>query len=160
MKLIYDLDGVLRDLSGHLAKKYNENYPTTWNCTFGGMKYLDAVEKDMKVLLDAPPTGYLEVAKKYGIDEIWTDQPELWKVYTHQWIIQHIGVVPTFYLTTAQKEQRLIDEEDSILIEDSPNFVEYNAILLIDRPYNQEVRATRIFGSKHLDNTLDLITKP
>ena len=36
MKIVFDLDGVIRDLAGHVARKYDCPYPETWDTTYQG----------------------------------------------------------------------------------------------------------------------------
>ena len=159
MKIVWDLDGVLRDLNGHLVKLYGGEYPTTWDHSYNGRSIYDCIDDDLNILINAPTTAYFNVMKQhFPSPEIWTNQNENWKYPTMEWIKKHIGRdFEVHFLNCEEKEKRLAEKEDTLLVEDSPNFKSYNRILLIDRPYNQEVRgAVRIFGTKHLNNVVEL----
>lgn len=160
MKIVFDLDGVLRDLTGHISRLYKEPYPTVWDVTYQGKSIYTCINEDVNILLDSPPTAYLRVALKYCSPlEIWTSQSSLWQPYTTSWIHNHIGEATTIrFLKTEEKEAELRKNKDTILVEDCPNFKSYDGILLIDRPYNQGVKkVARVFGTKHLKNMLELL---
>jgi len=160
MKIVWDLDGVLRDLSGHIMRLHGGHYPDSWDYIFeNGMGVIDNVNADLDILVNAPPTAYLSVLKKQvERTEIWTCQPEHWRRNTMMWISKHIGMECDIrYLTCEQKEEELKADGDIILIEDSPKFKVYDRILLIDRPYNQRVNAMRIYGTKNLTNMIEVV---
>lgn len=159
MKVAWDLDGVLRDLSGHIARINKCNYPTEWDYKYNGKSIYECIDENPDVLLEAPTTAYLFVLRKsFDNPEIWTCQPEKWRSKTLMWIHRHIGLrFRIHFLSGTEKEEKLKKEADYILIEDSPKFTNYDRILLIDRPYNKGVRgAVRVFGTKHLSNLLEV----
>jgi phosphoglycolate phosphatase-like HAD superfamily hydrolase len=159
MKVVFDLDGVLRDLNGYLMKLRGGEYPTKWDFSYNGKSIYECINEDLSILYKAPPTGYLSIAlSHHPSPEIWTSQPKEWRDHTMSWIREHIGKeYEVHFLKCEEKEDRLYRDEDHILIEDSPNFRCYDRILLIDRPYNQDVKAVRVFGPRHLDNLLENI---
>jgi len=160
MRIVWDLDGVIRDLNGYIARLYGGAYPTRWNYTCGnGKSIYETVSENLDILKDSPPTAYCEVLKKHiDYPEFWTSQPEHWRPYTNAWLDKHIGVYKVHFLKCEQKEKELKACIDTVLIEDSPNFKSYKNILLIDRPYNQDVdNVMRIFGTKHLDNLISMM---
>lgn len=160
MKIVFDLDGVLRDLNTYVSQRYKCAYPNKWEYKYNGKSIFECIDEDITILEKAPATGYKSIVKAhYQHVEIWTSQPEHWRVYTMQWINKHLGTGSVVhFLTTEEKEAKLSKEEDTVLIEDSPKFISYDNILLIDRPYNQSVKgAIRIFGSKHLNNMIEVI---
>ena len=159
MRIVWDLDGVLRDLSGYVATLRGCEYPKTWNADYNGKSIFECIDENLNILTDAPPTAYLKIMKKYFSNpEIWTNQKDSWKHPTMEWIRKHVGKeFDVRFLSSEEKEMRLANKEDVLLIEDTPNFKHYDRVLLIDRPYNQEVKsAIRIFGTKHLDNMIEL----
>lgn len=164
MKIVWDLDGVLRDLNGYLMHLHGGDYPTEWNFKYGnGKDIFECINENLDILVNAPPTAYCAVMKgHFDCPEIWTSQPDNWQAPTTQWIHTHIGsncVVK--FLKSAEKENLLRVHEDIILVEDTPNFSSYERVLLIDRPYNQKVfsnkTAVRIYGTRHLNNMLELV---
>ncbi len=154
-KIVFDLDGVIRDLNRYLVEKYNIPYPKEWNWTYKGKDIWWYSEKDKNMLvLNSKTTEYYDVIKKY-CDEIWTCQPDRWKDKTKKWVYKYLGSnVKLLFLTTKEKRERLNKEKNTILIEDSPNFENYDRILLIDRLYNKKVKATRIRNPKQLEKIL------
>ena len=161
MKIVWDLDGVIRDLNGYIVTKYGGKYPTTWSYLCGnGKNIYETINDDLDILIDSPPTAYCKVVTDhYWKPEIWTSQPEAWRDNTMKWVIKHLGEhCIVRFLKCEEKEARLRMEEDTILVEDSPNFKDYDRILLIDRPYNQNVHdVARIYGTKHLNNMIGLV---
>lgn len=160
MNVVWDLDGVLRDLNGHLMHLYGGEYPTEWNFKYGNGKTIyECIDENLAILVEAPPTAYLRTClQHYNSPEIWTSQPEPWQPLTKHWIKQHIGEGCTIrFLRCEEKEEELRKDESILLVEDTPNFKSYDRVLLIDRPYNQTVKgAVRIFGTKHLNNMLEI----
>ena len=161
MKVVWDLDGVLRDLSGYIVKKYGGAYPQKWDYICGtGKNIYETINADLDILRDSPPTAYCKVVKgHYPTPEIWTSQPKLWRKNTIAWISKYLGCDTEIrFLKGEEKEALLYSEKDTVLVEDSPNFENYDRILLIDRPYNQNVKkVVRIYGTKHLNNMLEVI---
>jgi len=153
MKIVFDLDGVLRDLCFYLNQKFDVPYPRDWFWKHKGKDIFDWIKEDRySCLLYAPITEYfLPISKTTEHFEIWTCQPEDWRKYTKLWIIANIGDCTKHYLDTKQKRERLDREPNTYLVEDSPNFSNYDRIILIDRPYNRHVKASiRIKTPKEL----------
>jgi hypothetical protein len=157
IKVVFDLDGVLRDLNGTICKKLDVKYPDKWEYLYNGKTIYEIINSDLSILTECNPTKYLHVVLEEINDiEIWTNQPENWRDLTVQWIKKHIGKCKIYFKTTSEKEACVND--GMVLIEDSPKFNNYDNIILIDRPYNQEVfGAFRIFGPHHLRNVLQMI---
>lgn len=160
MKIIWDLDGVLRDLSGYTAQVEGCPYPDKWDYLYKGKTIYECIDANLNILTQAKPTAYLKVLKTWDSSpEIWTNQPDDWKPRTLSWIKGNIGTSATVkFLTREQKEEHLKADENKILIEDCPKFVSFERIMLIDRPYNQEPKKVlRIFGPKHLANMIEIL---
>ena len=64
-----------------------------------------------------------------------------WREPTLKWIKRHLGCKKIRFLNTQEKRNRLDFLIDTILVEDSPKFDDYNRIALIDRPYNKTIHA-------------------
>jgi len=160
MNIVWDLDGVIRDLNGYIMHLHGGAYPKTWNHICGnGKNIFDTINENLDILIDAPPTAYCSVLKKHFTKpEFWTSQPEKWQENTVKWLDFYVGEHTVKFLKSAQKEALLSTLENTILIEDNPNFLDYENIILIDRPYNQVVKnAIRIFGTRHLNNLISVI---
>jgi len=153
MRLVFDLDGVLRDLYAYLNTKFNVPYSESWIWRYQNKDIFDWIREDRySCLVYAPITEYfLPINRIIEHLELWTCQPETWRKYTKLWITANIGDCAKHYLDTAQKRAKLDEEPDTFLVEDSPNFANYDRIILIDRPYNQSVKADiRIKSPKEL----------
>ena len=160
MRIVWDLDGVIRDLNGYIVHLYGGKYPTVWDCTCGnGKNIYTTINENIDILRDSPPTAYCKILKRhYTYPEFWTSQPKLWQEHTKWWLDKYIGAYKVRFLKCEEKEAELRKDNDTILIEDSPNFKSYDRIILIDRPYNQQVKgAIRVFGTKHLNNLLNVM---
>jgi hypothetical protein len=154
MKLAFDLDGVLRELSLYLNTKFNVPYPQEWFWKYEGKDIYDWIKQDsLMPLIYAPTTEYYWIAK-YAFEkpEIWTNQPEEWKPKTKLWLDVHFPEYEVKYVDGKEKRKLLDDNPDTWLLEDSPLFNSYERILLIDRPYNQHIQdALRIKNLEDLD---------
>lgn len=157
MKIVFDLDGVLRELSQYLVEKYKVPYPKVWDWKYKGKNFWDYAQEDDNMFLFAPITEYLEIVKKYITEpEIWTCQRDEYREHTTKWISENISKqCNIFYASTIEKRKMLDRRTDTILVEDNPNFTHYDRIVLIDRPYNQEIKSfLRIKNPKELENLI------
>lgn len=141
MKLVFDLDGVLRLLYPRLWKKYKIPWPREYIWTYKNKNIYEWVKQDKyKAVRNGIPTQFLSIVKKHiAIPEIWTYQPEDWRKYTIEWLNMHIGKYNIKFYTTEQKREALDMDRDIILVEDCPLFTNYEQIALIDYSYNRDV---------------------
>lgn len=150
MKIVFDLDGVLRNLYPILRRKFNLYSPQTY-CAWDddGKNIYDLVKKDYSILERAKPTKYIKtiqdyIAKQSIYDqsiEIWSYQPYSWVQYTCKWIEKYFPKFIAYWLTPKEKFKRLKDNKDYILIDDYPLHLNYHHRLwLIDQKYNQNVK--------------------
>jgi len=140
MNIIFDLDGVLRDLVGYLVKKYEIPYPQNWFWKYKGKDIFEWAEHDgLKVLTEAQPTEFF-MNFKHKVTEIWTCQSDDWLPHTMLWIEKYLPNRTTMILSTEQKEKLLCSKKNTLLVEDSPNFKNYDKIILMDRPYNKHIK--------------------
>ena len=156
-KIVFDLDGVFRELLTYLKDKYGIPYPNSWSWTFKGKGIYWWAKKDKKQILEfSPVSEYLEIVKKYyKCLEIWTWQPLEWRKGTRKWLNKYIKNYKVRYLTTEQKEKRLNSLDNVLLLEDNPNFINYDKIILVDRPYNRHIKAKcRVKNTKQLEKIL------
>lgn len=160
IKFVFDLDGVLRNLAGYVARKYNAPYPTSWEHLYAGKGIIDRIKEEISCLVDAPPTTYIQLVwNKIYNPEIWTNQPKEWRKLTQFWISTYMGNgCKVRFLTPDEKEERLKKLKNTYLVEDYPYFKNYDRIILIDQPYNQHIKGTNIvraYNPYHLGQILD-----
>ena len=131
MRLVFDLDGVLRDLNGYLAKKYGIPMPQDWFWEHRGLDIFGWVRYDgYEILKTCPQTEYLSSFKK-EITEIWTCQPNDWVYPTLEWINFYLPFAQVRILTTKEKERFLYESDDILLVEDSPHFKNYDRAIIV-----------------------------
>ncbi len=152
--LIFDLDGVLRDLAGYLNAKFNIPYPQEWFWKYQGKDIYQWIKEDnYYTLIYAPITKYFfTIMELVNELEIWSYQPEDWRRHTEQWLKHNITKPYRIeYLATEEKRKKLDQRPDCFLIEDSPNFSSYERIILINEPYNKEIKdVIRIYNPEQL----------
>ncbi|HPO91345.1 MAG TPA: hypothetical protein PLJ44_09580 [Victivallales bacterium] len=136
--IFWDLDGVLRDLSGSVFK----NKPNSWNYKENNENIFDKVRKDYSILINAKPTPYLKIALSFPFIKILTCQPDDWKPFTEKWVEKHLSRIAYEIIYTLNQEQKLtiIKSFDAYLIDDCPQFSDYSRIVLIDAPYNRHIK--------------------
>ena len=156
-KIVFDLDGVMRDLMGYCHDRFDVTSPTEWFWKHNGKDVYRLVKEDnYNALIYSPPTKYLSTIKKYSKKlEIWSHQPPKWRSYTKHWLDYYLGEYSIRYLTTKQKRARLDKHKDTWLVEDNPNFKSYKRIILIDRLYNRNVDCYRVKTSSKLNKVLN-----
>lgn len=158
-KVVFDLDGVIRNL-GIVFEKLNIPTPTNWFWKYKNKDIYDWVKQDYSLLLYAKKTKFFKVIEKYCKNksmEIWSHQPKDWRNYASQWIKTNIKrKVIVRWFTTEQKQKELQKRNNTWLVEDSPNFSNYDRIILIDEPYNKKVKAKiRVKTPKQLEKILN-----
>jgi len=141
----FDLDGVIRHLTHGLfegkIQKWSQPLPN------GGdlMEYLHA---NPEILLTAPPTELFHAIKLVKKIDIITSQPVSWRVNTAKWIHAHFPKelydVKYTFVDNADDKLKFLENDEDLLIEDYPLFKDYSKIILIDAPYNQDVKNPRV----------------
>jgi FMN phosphatase YigB (HAD superfamily) len=156
-RYVFDIDGVIRDLHLALRIKYNIPILTEWH----SKKYnvCKLINKDLSLLEDAPSTKYLSTIAKYKDLEFWSHQPNLWQKYTENWLERFLGEAKyrVYYLSPEEKFRTLQGNSNIFLIDDYPLFPNYNRIILVDQPYNQETKANvRVKTKQELKDILKI----
>lgn len=144
-KIVFDLDGVLRDLMFYLSRKYDVPIVDNWYWKHNKKDIFDWVDYDKKkVLALAPVTEYYKtIIDNFDFIEIWTCQPKEWMPYTNFWIDAHLKDFIDYkikIMNTKEKEEALYKSKDTYLVEDCPRFKNYDRILLLDRSYNKDIK--------------------
>ena len=112
------------------------------------------VNKDLSILERCQPTEYYTTIRKYyPIPTIWSYQHPEWIKLTTDWLSKYFIDFNLEIKNNDQKFEALHKEDcDVFLVEDYPLYEDYNKMVLIDRPYNQEAKAEiRIHSPKELE---------
>lgn len=136
MKVYFDLDGVIRDLAGHVFS----DDPDSWDTPIKGMSFYDYVDKNPSTLVDSPKTKYCEVISKFS-PHIVTCQPAHWRTYTLKWIAENIPTLSAVTFVKHPDEKFKMISKSDWIVEDYPNFKDYSRVILIDHKYNRAANA-------------------
>ena len=158
-KIVFDLDGVLRDIISYLEKRYNIPTIKEWYWEHEKKDIYELIEQDnYRALTEAKSTNYLKsIIENFDHLEIWTNQPNEWMPYTNKWIDEHIrGYVDCeIKILSSEVKEKLLDYNNTYLVEDYPNFKNYRNIILVDRTYNRNIICKhRIKNGKELMNKI------
>lgn len=138
--MIYcDVDGVLRILDvmalGRPAKSWDD-------VNDNGKNVFQIVNDNPDLCLIAPCSEYLPVINEMFSNKklcILTSQPKPWRKYTEMWLQTHLNInYEVIYTKNPSNKLRYLEYGDW-LIDDNPNFDNFDQILLIDRIYNRHV---------------------
>lgn len=161
INIAWDLDGVLRDLTGYLGVTSTEYNNTP---KIEGLSFEDYLVKYPEVYVSAPPTQYLSVALKYLPIFILTRYMFLEQILANQlWCYKYFkSDFDIKYAKTPENKLNWLNKDDSnYLIEDYPfnighDVPYFNRIILIDAPYNQNIDCNfRAHNPNELQNILD-----
>ena len=139
MNLLYDLDGVLRWLTA-VPRDWHE--PASWDEPLpNGQSILEFFGEKLERLCYAPVTEYYSTMVKDRRQRmtILTHQPEEWIPYTDKWIHVYIPNAEVIYVNSFEEKMKYINEE-TLLVDDYPKFKDNSKIVIIDRPYNKNVK--------------------
>jgi len=136
MKTYFDLDGVLRDLSGNFL----EQSPEVWHWHKDGKDIWDFVNADIEVLANSKPTIYYPLVANLPHINILTCQPNNWRPPTTEWICRHFtNNVSVTFVEKPEEKLAILEKENAFIFEDYPQFTDYSRVYLIDHPYNRAV---------------------
>jgi FMN phosphatase YigB (HAD superfamily) len=129
--IFFDLDGVLRDLSGAVFG----SDPEDWN-----VDLVERVNQDLGLLVRAEATEYvLAFFSFYGESVIVSNQPPHWRRYTMQWIVRNLSpfIPEVIFVDHMKQKLNLIGDQD-ILVDDFPFFDrKLDHIILVKHKYNE-----------------------
>ena len=154
--IFYDLDGVLRDLCGHIRPT---SIVRNWNDKINGIPLMDYVNDNLGVLTKSPKTEYFDEVFKQKTVSIISVQPKEWRAGTYKWIQKHFkgheGELGVRYVDNGNEKLDIIGTYDYI-VEDSPNLKNYSKVILISYPYNAHIKgaAARVESKKDLAEIL------
>lgn len=147
INLFWDIDGTIRRLD---KPTIGEELPY-WNYKKNGVGFCTLVDNNLTILEKAQPYSYLNVLNKQKNAVVITHQPEKWKPYTERWLSKWVKIPYEIIYVDCIEDKLEYLENNDYLIDDYPLFSSYDNILLVDRLWNQEVKAiNRIFGTKDL----------
>ncbi len=148
--IYFDLDGVIRNLTSTVTPSIEFNF---WSKPINGKSFTEYFDENLHFLLEAPPTEYYSVISNYSRNlTIITSQPENWQEYTSLWIKAYL---PNATIIFDSEKLHLLSEND-LIVEDYPLYEDYSQVILIDKPYNQDVKnpLIRIKNPKQLQEFL------
>lgn len=132
--IFFDLDGVIRNLHYLICGKY----PDSWNAEYGGRNIFEVIHDTPSILYDSPPTEYYDIVKKLKIVHILSCQPQNWRALTTKWLNKYLPQAIIIYTNKPDQKFNYMNSDD-ILFEDSPNLHSYDQIVLVRRPYNENI---------------------
>ena len=143
-----------------LAKKAFGKDPDIWDyIDENGRSIYQIIKQNKSILETSSPTSYLKVALRYPFISILTCQPPDWILYTEKWIKKHLSSVSYDITYLSHQEEKLKVIGYNYLIDDYPKFSSYNNIILIDKPYNRNIKVPiRVENSNKLEKIIDIIT--
>lgn len=157
MKIVFDVDGVVRKLMKTLEDKYHFK-AREWNWKLPtGEDFWVLAKRHPEIFEEAPPTEYYNIIKKYvKHPEFYTCQREEYKEPTFKWLIKHFGtkIRVRYYKDSESKFKAILKRKNTILIEDYPGFKDYSKIYLIPRLYNRHVKCANRLNRKSLRELL------
>lgn len=152
MKVYFDLDGVIRNLAGHMFTRD----PEDWDEPIHGMNFYDYLDSNLHMLEESPKTEYCDVIAQY-YPTILSCQPLRWREGTMKWIANNLGgKISGVIFTKHPLDKFHYVSKSDWLVEDYPGFKDYSRIILIDHAYNKKVLnpAMRIKDPEILDRFL------
>lgn len=150
--LYFDLDGVIRSLStGAIGRE-----PIIWYEKVNGKDIFEIVDADKEILVNSPTTEYYPIINKLLTVNIISCQPKDWWDYTYRWLDIYLPQKYKAVFVDRPKEKFNYIKDGDALVEDHPNLPDYSQIILIDKPYNQDVKnpIVRIKTVKELEEAL------
>lgn len=133
--LIFDLDGVIRSLTiGAIGRE-----PASWGEKINGKDIFEIVDSNKEILVNSPVTEYHKIISQLPEVNIISCQPKDWWDYTYRWLDKNLPQHQSVFVEEPEDKFLFLNDED-ILVEDNPNLKNYSQIILIDRPYNQDVK--------------------
>jgi hypothetical protein len=157
--LVFDIDGVIRDLTGAMCQKHNLPTPQVWYYYHDGLSYMDYLRKDRSIYLTAQPTEYFQVIKQIIVECLSVDVPvELWThqtdhnfcALTRDWVAQHLPICNGLIKFKTGDEKIDSLSVNDLLVEDNPTLKSFDNVVLIDRIYNQSVVCSRVKSPQEL----------
>jgi FMN phosphatase YigB (HAD superfamily) len=148
--VFWDLDGVLRDIHGN----FNGGSIHSWDVRdSSGNGIVEYIDNNLSLLETAPTFKYIDIAMQFHPIHIVSAQPDHWRKYTSKWLDNYLPDAKVKYLLNTEDKLKYLESGRRILIEDYPYYSDYTHIILIDRPYNQNV-----VTQKRVHNNEELLT--
>lgn len=142
MVVLFDLDGVIRDLDGIVEETYDVKW-TDWNGLIDGKNIITIVSENPRFLVYSLPTQfYGAIMELIPKPIILTHQVAEWQELTKIWMAHYLPGCYYEFLTTAEKIGTLdafnTQCADTILIEDHPkiDYAKNKMVYMVEKPYN------------------------
>jgi len=135
--ILFDLDGVIRDL----AKGVLGYTPNSWYEEVNGMGIVELLNSNLETLTTSSPTPYYQIIKEFfPRPHIVTLQAENWKILTIQWLHNHFDKFDVSFVEKSSKKVDIVGTD--LIVEDYPFFDKefYKQVILIRYPYNENVK--------------------
>jgi hypothetical protein len=137
--IYFDMDGVLRDLCGHIRPTRSV---ASWDNYIGDEPLMSYINNHLEVLVKSPKTEYFDIIYRQPIVSILTCQPKSWRKHTARWISKHFkkhdGEVNVRYTDSMDEKLGFLGPSD-YLVDDCPNFKDFSRIILIRYQYNTHI---------------------
>ena len=139
-KIVFDLDGVIRNLMYPFEQQYGFK-TKKYNFRHNGRNFWDMAREHPEFFIEAPVTKYYNTINKYvKRPTIWTFQHKEYRDLTEHWVASYFDDYNIrFFRCGGDKYKRLREKTDHVLIEDAPNFPDYTRVILIDQPWNKGI---------------------
>jgi hypothetical protein len=156
MRVIFDIDGVVRDLVSVLEQRY-EFTVHHWNFMHDGKDFWDMAKEIPDLFVNAPPTKYYSIIKQCKCPTFWTIQKPEYRNPTITWLDNRFDKYKIRFFRDFEHKQAEVYKKNVLLFDDFPNFTDYSKIMLIDTNYNKKTKAkVRIKTPEQLQKILDI----
>ena len=139
MKVVWDVDNTLRDLTGYLNKEYGFPIdPPTWDYIHNGKDVYSILLEDPEIFAKAPKTKYVEtILDSFSEIECWTVQEKPWRKYTDLWLEEHINIpYKVRYFDHFVDKYKALQKIDGVIVDDYPKYESYEKVIIPHYEYN------------------------
>ena len=154
-KVVFDVDGVLRDIVKYLGTTDNE-----WDVRVFGKSIMDIITADFSCLKVMPDTQFVPTVKAF------TQEPHICSTqiepearrYTTEWLQERFHNPQITYVgkgSYAEKDA-MLGAHDRIF-DDHPQFPETEKLIIVGHGYNKDKPGFRVNTPAEMEGTLDVL---